>query len=149
MEFKENPAIYIQITEYVCEQILLKKWKLGDKLISIRELAVQTEVNPNTVQRAYDLLQQQNIITNKRGIGYFIEDDAMERILGFRKEQFIENELPVFMRNISCSSMPPLPTAPGFRSTRYSVPSSGAWELCSDRSWARSSSRRSARPPSS
>ncbi len=52
------------------------------------------------VQRAYDLLQQQNIITNKRGIGYFIEDDAMERILSFRKEQFIENELPVFMRNV-------------------------------------------------
>ena len=100
MEFKENPAIYIQIAEYVCEQILLKKWKLGDKIISIRELAVQIEVNPNTVQRAYDLLQQQNIITNKRGIGYFIEDDAMKRILNFRREQFIENELPVFMRNI-------------------------------------------------
>lgn len=59
MEFKENPAIYIQIAEYVCEQILLKKWKLSDKSISIRELAVQIEVNPNTVQRAYDLLQQQ------------------------------------------------------------------------------------------
>src|SRR3954471_7696038 len=100
MDFKENPAIYIQIAEYVCEQILLKKWKLGDKITSIRDLAIQMEVNPNTVQRAYDLLQQQNIITNKRGIGYFAEDDAMERILRFRKEQFIENELPVFMRNI-------------------------------------------------
>lgn len=100
MEFKDNPAIYIQIAEYVCEQILLKKWKLGDKITSIRDLAVQMEVNHNTVQRAYDLLQQQNIIANKRGIGYFIEDDAMERILGFRREQFIENELPVFMRNI-------------------------------------------------
>ena len=100
MEFKENPAIYIQIAEYVCEQILLKKWKLGDKLISIRDLAVNMEVNPNTVQRAYDFLQQRDIITNKRGIGYFIEDDAMDRILNFRREQFIENELPVFMRNI-------------------------------------------------
>jgi len=100
MEFKENPAIYIQIAEYVCEQILLKKWKLGDKIISIRDLAVQMEVNPNTVQRAYDLLQQQNIITNKRGIGYFTEEDAMERILCFRRAQFIEHELPVFMRNI-------------------------------------------------
>lgn len=100
MEFKENPAIYIQIAEYVCEQILLKKWKLGDKVISIRDLAVNMEVNPNTVQRAYDILQQRNIITNKRGIGYFIEDDATERILNFRREQFIENELPVFMRNI-------------------------------------------------
>jgi DNA-binding transcriptional regulator YhcF (GntR family) len=63
-------------------------------------MAVQIEVNPNTVQRAYDLLQQQNIISNKRGIGYFIEDDAMERILEFRREQFEENELPVFLRNI-------------------------------------------------
>ncbi|MDQ2719372.1 MAG: GntR family transcriptional regulator [Bacteroidota bacterium] len=100
MEFKDNPAIYIQIAEYVCEQILLKKWKLGDKIISIRDLAVNMEVNPNTVQRAYDILQQRYIITNKRGIGYFIEDDAMERILNFRREQFMENELPVFMRNI-------------------------------------------------
>lgn len=100
MEFKENPAIYIQIAEYVCEQILLKKWKLGEKIISIRELAVQIEVNPNTVQRGYDLLQHQGIITNQRGVGYFIEEDAMERILHFKREQFIENELPVFMRNI-------------------------------------------------
>ncbi|MBV4355914.1 GntR family transcriptional regulator [Pinibacter aurantiacus] len=100
MEFKDNPAIYIQIAEYVCEQILLKKWKLGEKIVSIRDLAVQMEVNHNTVQRAYDLLQQQNIIVNKRGIGYFTDDDAMERILDFRREQFIENELPVFMRNI-------------------------------------------------
>ena len=100
MDFRDNPAIYIQIGEYVCEQILLKRWKLGDKIISIRELAVKIEVNPNTVQRAYDFLQQNNIITNKRGIGYFIEADAMERILSFRREQFMENELPVFLRNL-------------------------------------------------
>jgi GntR family transcriptional regulator len=100
MDFKENPAIYIQIAEYVCEQILLKKWNLGDKIISIRDLAINMEVNPNTVQRSYDFLQQREIITNKRGIGYFIEDDAMQRILTFRREQFMENELPVFMRNI-------------------------------------------------
>lgn len=100
MDFKENPAIYIQIAEYVCEQILLKKWNLGDRLISIRDLAVAMEVNPNTVQRSYDFLQQREIISNKRGVGYFIEEDAMERILAFRREQFLENELPVFMRNI-------------------------------------------------
>ena len=100
MDFKENPAIYIQIAEYVCEQILLKKWNLGDKIVSIRELAIMMEVNPNTVQRAYDFLQQREIITNKRGVGYFTEADAMERILSFRREQFMENELPVFMRNI-------------------------------------------------
>jgi len=100
MDFKENPAIYIQIAEYVCEQILLKKWRLGDKITSIRDLAVLMEVNPNTVQRAYDLLQQENIITNKRGIGYFTDADATERIMSFRREQFMENELPVLLRNM-------------------------------------------------
>ncbi len=100
MNFRQNQPIYLQIAEYVCEQILLKKWKLGDKIMSIRDIAVVMEVNPNTVQRAYDFLQQRNIITNKRGIGYFTEEDAMERILTFRKEQFMDNELPVFFRNL-------------------------------------------------
>ena len=100
MKFRNNPAIYIQIAEYVCEQILLKKWKPDDKIISIRELAIDIEVNPNTVQRAYDLLQQNNIISNKRGVGYFTEPDALEQILSFRRKQFGENELPVFFRNL-------------------------------------------------
>jgi GntR family transcriptional regulator len=100
MEFREKQAIYLQIAEYVCEQILLDKWHLGDKALSIRDLAVVMEVNPNTVQRAYDFLQQREIITNKRGVGYFIEEDAMERILNFRREQFIQNDLPVFFRNL-------------------------------------------------
>lgn len=100
MEFKDNPAIYIQIAEYVCEQILLNKWKAGERIISIRDLSIAIEISPNTVQRAYDFLQQKDIITNKRGIGYFAEPDAMEKILLFRREQFIQNELPVFMRSL-------------------------------------------------
>ena len=70
MEFRDKQSIWLQIAEYVCEQILLKKWVLGEKIMSIRELAVLLEVTPNTVQRAYDFLQQRSIITNKRGIGY-------------------------------------------------------------------------------
>jgi GntR family transcriptional regulator len=100
MEFRDKQAIYLQIAEYVCEQILLNKWHVGEKVVSIRELAIAIEVNPNTVQRAYDFLQQREIITNRRGIGYFVEADALERILNFRKEQFIQYELPFFFRNL-------------------------------------------------
>ena len=100
MEFREKQAIYLQIAEYVCEQILLKKWKIGDKILSIRDLAVNLEVNPNTVMRTYDFLQQQEIIANKRGIGYFVAEDSEVKILAFRRQQFIENELPVFFRNL-------------------------------------------------
>lgn len=100
MDFRQNQPIYIQIAEYVCEQILLKKWKLGEKILSIRDIAIELEVNPNTVQRSYDLLQQRGIIVNKRGVGYFTDEEAMEKIISFRKEQFIEHELPVFFKNM-------------------------------------------------
>lgn len=100
MEFREKQAIYLQIAEYVCDHILLKKWPVSEKIISIRDLAVQMEVNPNTVQRAYDFLQQKDIISNRRGIGYFVEENAEEKILLFRRDQFMENDLPFLFRNM-------------------------------------------------
>jgi len=100
MEFREGQAIYLQIAELVCEKILLKEWLPGNKIISIRDLAVLIEVNPNTVQRAYDFLQQREIIVNKRGVGYFIDENAIERVIQFRKEQFFENEIPLLFRNM-------------------------------------------------
>jgi GntR family transcriptional regulator len=106
MEFREQQAIYLQIAEYACEQILLKQWPLNAKILSIRDLAILMEVNPNTVQRAYDFLQQREIIINKRGVGYFVEEGAINKVVAFRKEQFIENELPVFFRNLYLLNMP-------------------------------------------
>jgi len=100
MDFRDKQAIYLQIGEYILEQILLGEIPIGGKMPSIRELAVQIEVNPNTVQRTYDFLQQKEIISTKRGIGYFVNDNARERIIEFRKEQFIEHELPNVFRNI-------------------------------------------------
>jgi len=100
MDFRDGQAIYLQIVEYACEQILLGQWLPANKIISIRDLAVTMEVNPNTVQRAYDFLQQREIIANRRGVGYFVEETAVEKVIAFRKEQFIENELSVFFRNM-------------------------------------------------
>lgn len=100
MEFRDNQAIYLQIAEFVCEQILLGKWQIGDKILSIRELAISLEVNPNTVMRTYDFLQQQEIIVNKRGIGFFISENSEKNILKYRQREFIENELPVLFRNM-------------------------------------------------
>ncbi|WP_412466950.1 GntR family transcriptional regulator [Pedobacter sp. KLB.chiD] len=100
MEFRDNKAIYLQIAEYVCEHILLGKWKADEKVPSVRELAVEMEVNPNTVMRTYELLQNKNIINNKRGIGFFVDENAAEHVKSYRKQQFIADELPVLFRNI-------------------------------------------------
>lgn len=100
MDFGEKLPIYLQIANHVCENILLKKWPACERIISIRELAVSMEVNPNTVQRSYDFLQQKQIISNRRGIGYFVEEDAEEKILAFRREEFLANDLPLLYKNM-------------------------------------------------
>ncbi|WP_025143448.1 GntR family transcriptional regulator [Pedobacter jeongneungensis] len=100
MEFNNNKAIYLQIAEYVCEQILLGKWKADEKIPSVREMAVEMEVNPNTVMRTYELLQGKNIINNKRGIGFFLADDTIDQVKQYRKTSFIEDELPNLFRNL-------------------------------------------------
>ena len=105
MEFKETQAIYLQIGDYVCEQILLERWKDGDRIPSVRELGVALEVNPNTVVRTYDFLQNREIIFNRRGVGYFVSDDAAQKIIHYRKKQFLEQDLPVVFKNMSLLGM--------------------------------------------
>ena len=105
MEFKETQAIYLQIGDYVCEQILLGRWKEGDRLLSVRELGGALEVNPNTVMRTYDFLQNREIIFNKRGVGYFVSDDACRKILQYRKKEFLEQDLPPVFKNMTLLGM--------------------------------------------
>jgi len=100
LEFRENEAIYLQIAAYVGENIMLGKWPVNEKIPSVRELAVELQVNPNTVVRAYEFLQNKEVILNKRGIGFFMAADAGEKIKDYSKERFLGNELPEFFRNI-------------------------------------------------
>ncbi len=100
MQFRDSTAIYLQIADYICERILLKQWKAGERIPAVRELAVQLEVNPNTIMRTVEFLQAQNIIYNQRGIGYFVGPDAIKNATQYRKSEFIEKELPNIFRNI-------------------------------------------------
>lgn len=105
MEFNENQAIYLQIADYFCENILQKKWQEGEKIPSIREIAVQVEVNPNTAMRTFNYLQDKGIIFNKRGIGYFVADNGFEKTLELKKEQFVQEELPQMFRTMELLRM--------------------------------------------
>lgn len=100
MEFKDKQSIYLQIADYVCEQILLERWPPGERIPSVRDLGATLQVNPNTVVRSFDFLQNLNIIANQRGVGYSATGDARKLILAFRKERFIETELPEFFKTI-------------------------------------------------
>ena len=76
MDFKETTPIYMQIAQTICDSILQGDYAAEGRVPSVREYAADVEVNVNTVVRSYDYLQQQQILFNKRGLGYFVAADA-------------------------------------------------------------------------
>lgn len=72
----------------------MNEWKQGERIISVRELASEIEVNPNTIARTYTYLSDLGLIFNKRGVGYFISEDAYEISRRSRENEFLQNELP-------------------------------------------------------
>ena len=94
MEFNKNRPIYLQIVDYIIEQILLNEWQVGERVPSVRELGSHIEVNPNTVMRAYRDMEEKDILYNKRGIGFFVSLDAHKLIMKSKKKQFLKEDLP-------------------------------------------------------
>lgn len=100
MEFKDNEAIYLQIAAFVSDQILMGKWPAGQKIPSVRDMAVELEVNPNTVMRSYEFLQGLEIVYNKRGLGLFVAEDGFDKVKAYRKENFVRQNLPELFKNM-------------------------------------------------
>src|SRR3954468_13592257 len=100
MNFKDKEAIYLQIADYITEHITLGKWKPDEKIPSVREMAGELQVTPNTVMRTYEHLQNQEIVFNKRGMGHYVAVDAIEKIKSIRKERFLQQDLPEFFKSL-------------------------------------------------
>lgn len=106
MKFKESKSIYLQIADRICDEILQVQYSEEERIPSVREYAATVEVNANTVVRTYDFLQGQEIIYNKRGIGYFVSLGAKDKIIGLRKDTFLHEDLPEFFRQIKTLDIP-------------------------------------------
>lgn len=100
MEFESHKSIYLQIADNICNQILKGELAQGKRAPSVRNLAVELEVNRNTVMRTFTYLQNENILINKRGVGFFVAEDATKRILENEKNTFFKKELPYFIERI-------------------------------------------------
>lgn len=98
MEFDSNKPIYLQIADAICDRILQGELKGEDRILSVREYGAQIGVNPNTVARTYDILTDRGVIYNKRGIGFFVTEDAAQNIRKEAKEKFLKEELPEFAK---------------------------------------------------
>lgn len=100
MEFKSNRGIFLQIADTICNQILEGKLKSNERVSSVRDLAVELEVNRNTVMRTYSYLQDENIFENKRGVGFFVSENAVQQIKEKEKKDFFDNEIPYLLKKI-------------------------------------------------
>lgn len=109
-KFNDEQPIYQQIISQIKERIVAGEWKAGSKLKSVRELALEAGVNPNTVQKALAELEREGLVYSQRTAGRFVSDNkektdrlqeemTMECIktfvaqmekMGYKKEQIIE-----------------------------------------------------------
>ena len=94
MNFDNNQPIWMQIYELILSRIASTEWAEDERIPSVRELGATLVVNPNTVMRAYERLTDDNLIYNRRGIGYFVSPEAKIRAAEIARQRFIDEQLP-------------------------------------------------------
>ena len=100
IDFKSTKGIFQQIADNLCNQILEGKLPPGERVPSVRDLAGEYEVNRNTLLRTYAILEDAGVITNKRGIGFFVSENAIGLIRENEKKEFFNTYLPDFMQKV-------------------------------------------------
>ncbi len=100
MNFNTDKPIYLQIVDVICDRILSGELKGGDRIPSVREYGADIGVNPNTMMRSYEKLTADGIIFNKRGIGYFVADDARDTVLAAQRKEFMEKDVPAILQRM-------------------------------------------------
>jgi GntR family transcriptional regulator len=98
MEFKNTKGIFLQIADSISEKVMEGKYPPGEKIPSVRDLATEMGVNPNTVMRTYSELQTRGIIDNKRGVGYYVSIEAMDIIRQWKRQEFFDIDLPIIVK---------------------------------------------------
>lgn len=100
MTFNNDKAIYIQMADRLCDDILAGTYSDDDRVPSVREYAVSLEVNTNTAVKAYDQLARDGIIYNRRRLGYFVTPGARDSIMQARRKAFLDTTLPSLFRDM-------------------------------------------------
>ena len=96
--FDEKSPIYIQIAKHIKMKIISQEIKSGDQLPTVREIAEEAGVNPNTMQRAFSELEQEGMVFSKRTSGRFVTED--EKLIKQKRHELATEELQSFVQNM-------------------------------------------------
>ena len=97
-EFDANRPIYLQLMEQLKINIITGVYPPGSKIPSVRELAMETGVNPNTMQRALTELERENLLYSQRTNGRFVTED--ENMIKALQQTLAEQQIKEFIANM-------------------------------------------------
>jgi len=97
LNFDNNIPIYIQLVEYLKKDIILGKFKSGERLPSVRDLALSLKVNPNTMQKALMELEEQKLIYTERTNGKYVTED--KKIIDKIKKEYAKEVTNKYLCN--------------------------------------------------
>ncbi|KXI27854.1 GntR family transcriptional regulator [Paraglaciecola hydrolytica] len=95
----ESP-IYLQLYQQVIRRILEGNIKEGEALPSVRTVAAEYQLNPITISKAYQMLQDESIVEKQRGLGLFVKTGVYNKILARERDTFISTEWPSLVKKI-------------------------------------------------
>ena len=100
LEWKEDQPIYRQLRDKVAAQIIKGSIKEGEPLPSVRNVAVDLQINPLTASKAYQELVDEDLVEKKRGLGMYVLKGARNKLLTLEKKKFLEEEWPEILVRI-------------------------------------------------
>ena len=99
--WNDNAPIYRQLRDRVVAMILDGVLKQGDALPSVRQVAVDFQLNPITVSKAYQELVDEQLVEKRRGLGMYVNDGAREMLLQSERERFLREEWPMLYARLT------------------------------------------------
>ena len=103
----DNKPLFLQIKAWIEDHILRDEWHSGSQLPSVRELSAEFGVNPNTIARTYERLTLDGTVRSARGVGFFVAEEAKSAIIKQRKEEFYNEQMPAFIRQMQLLGITP------------------------------------------
>lgn len=98
IKFSNDKPIFIQVADLIKSDIIKGKFKTNEKLPSVREFALKYSINPNTVQKALQLLEEDKLIITDRTNGKFVSESS--KLIELQKSKLIEKEIALFINKM-------------------------------------------------
>ena len=106
-QWQADTPIYLQLYQQVVSRILDGNIQEGEALPSVRKVAAEYQVNPLTISKAYQMLQDEQVVEKQRGKGLFVKSGAQELMLTRERQIFMEQQWPEIVAQITRLKLSP------------------------------------------